>query len=180
MNMAVSVKVVTKILIAACLVLAVYIAGKMYGDGRDIRPPEGAPAEPAGHGVSFSPDSTGRKSGTDNDAEIFRRRDIFEVPYARDPEREPGAVAPAPAGGGASLADYRLRGVVLDRHPQAIVEDVPRHQTVFVSVGDNLGPGTVNAVLENKILVTIDNKITELIIEPDAPRTSVRPRRPPF
>ena len=97
--------------------------------------------------------------------QVFSSREIFAIPYAKESPAPRAAPVESPGAQKAQLLDFRLRGVVLDRHPQAIIEDVSSKQTLFLSPGDELGQGTLKEVREDRIIVVIRDSALELLLE---------------
>ncbi|MCR4337897.1 MAG: hypothetical protein NUV91_08860 [Candidatus Omnitrophica bacterium] len=60
---------------------------------------------------------------------------------------------------------YRLVGIILDTHPQAILEDLQKNKTVFLSRGDKIENLILQEVEEGKIILNDDNRSVEILIE---------------
>lgn len=96
---------------------------------------------------------------------IFSQREIFVMPYAKESPGSKASPIESPIEQKAQLVDFRLRGIVLDQHPQAIVEDLANKQTLFLSPGDMVGQGTLKEVREDRIIVVIHDSSLEMLME---------------
>jgi len=97
--------------------------------------------------------------------QVFSQREIFVMPYAKEAPAPKAQAVESPVAQKAHLVDFRLRGVVLDQQPQAIVEDLSNKQTLFLSPGDLLGQGTFKEVREDRIIVVVHDASLELLME---------------
>ena len=57
----------------------------------------------------------------------------------------------------------KLVGIVVDKEPQAIVEDLKERQTVFVSPGDRIGDAVVLEVNEDKVIFLYHDQRIEFV-----------------
>ncbi len=58
--------------------------------------------------------------------------------------------------------DFKLVGIVLDKKPQAIIEDLQSKQTYFLFVGDELHNAVVKKIEEGKVTFTLNGQTLEL------------------
>lgn len=98
-------------------------------------------------------------------AEILKKRDVFLPPKSTEDTiaKEvvpPAAVAPDPAT--TLSANYRIVGIVMDKKPQAIIEDVKNGTTLFLSQGDALGDGRIVQIGLGRVLVLLGDRKIEL------------------
>ena len=96
---------------------------------------------------------------------VFSQREIFVIPYAKEASVPRGDIVESPVAQKSQLVDFRLRGIVLDQHPQAIIEDLANKQTLFLFSGDSLGQGTLKEIREDRIVVVIHDSSVELLLE---------------
>lgn len=86
-------------------------------------------------------------------------RDIFEAPWEKP-------VQPVPVLG-ASAAELtkqlKLVGILLDKDPKAIVEDLGTQQTFFVSPGERIGSALVSEIREDKVILIFGQEKVELV-----------------
>lgn len=104
-----------------------------------------------------------KKSSKDFDsyAQIFEERDVFQAPW-ENPEGE--VVASAVASIQSDLIkQLTLVGIVLDKNPQAIIEDKKTRQTFFVRVGESVNGAVVTAIEEGKVIFKINEEKVELV-----------------
>lgn len=129
----------------AAVVLAMGIVGLLASPRSlpEIRTSDG-PAVAAGPALSAAGDE-GNFADYEN---IFRRRNIFEIGASRGPlGHEAGELSPVgvlPDLG----ARYRLVGLLVDGHPQIVIEDQTTQETKFLRPGDEL---------EGAVLETIED-----------------------
>ncbi|MBU0469602.1 MAG: hypothetical protein KKD07_01365 [Candidatus Omnitrophica bacterium] len=57
----------------------------------------------------------------------------------------------------------RLVGVLLDSNPTAIIEDIDKHKTLFMSIGDTLDGAVLEEIQEGKAIFLQDNDRIEII-----------------
>lgn len=93
-------------------------------------------------------------------ANKINKRDIFK------PAFEQGQ----PSTGGVTkstlselAANLRLAGIIVDKQPQAIIEDTKQKKTYFLSKGDFIGEIKVEDILESKVILSYGEEKIELI-----------------
>ncbi|HPB67634.1 MAG TPA: hypothetical protein PLT76_06565 [Candidatus Omnitrophota bacterium] len=96
---------------------------------------------------------------------IFSQREIFVMPYAKEPPGSKARAVEPPAAPKADLVNFRLRGIVLDQHPQALVEDLAQKETLFLSPGEPMGEGILREVREDRVIVVVHDSSLELLLE---------------
>lgn len=99
-------------------------------------------------------------------AETIKQRDIFKVIYADS--RKPKNIKPPKAEKvlySDFIKDYRLVGIMLDRVPRAIVEDLENSDTLFLSPGDSMGEAVLEEVQEDRAIFRYRNNLIELTTE---------------
>ncbi|HOX54021.1 MAG: hypothetical protein PHI86_06930 [Candidatus Omnitrophica bacterium] len=88
----------------------------------------------------------------------FSRRDIFTAPLSSD-KTDTGVVS-------SNLKDatknLKLVGVILGKHPQAIIEDKATKMTHFLNKGDALDKVLVKDILESKVILSSAGEDIEL------------------
>lgn len=88
----------------------------------------------------------------------FSKRDIFNAPSIADDANAPAT--------GVSLKDatknFRLVGIILDKQPQAVIEDKTTNTTYFLGKGENLNNLKVKEILESKVIVVYGTEEIEL------------------
>ncbi len=97
-------------------------------------------------------------------AAVIRGRDLFAAPDKKhddvSPAGSPGAWQEdfALFSGG-----YELRGVVIDGDPVAIIEDIRRNQTLFLSRNEKLGEAVVKEILDQKVVFEFRGQDVEMV-----------------
>ena len=88
---------------------------------------------------------------------VMEQRDIFQSPWDK---ATAVATAAAPA---ADLAkQLKLVGIVLDKNPQAVIENVKTKETLFLSVGDSVENAVLQEIHEDKVLFLYNEESVEL------------------
>jgi hypothetical protein len=86
-------------------------------------------------------------------------RDIFQAPWEK-----PAQEVSAPNASAAELAkQLKLVGILLDKDPKAIVEDLGTHQTFFVSPGEQIGNAVVGEIRPDKVILIFGQEKVELV-----------------
>ena len=86
-------------------------------------------------------------------------RDIFQSPWEK-----PVTAVPASNTSAAELAkQLKLVGILLDKDPKAIVEDLATQQTFFASPGDKIGNAVVSEIREDKVILIFGQEKVELV-----------------
>ena len=79
-------------------------------------------------------------------ADVFKKRDFFENPLAQQSKGNQ-AVNVVKQNPDVNLnTQYKLVGIILDGRPQAIVEDLIKKETLFLSVDDKLGDAVLKEI----------------------------------
>lgn len=96
----------------------------------------------------------------DEYVEIINKRDIFNPPDSKQPGVLSEDLAPVPA---IDLrASYRLVGILLDKDPRAVVEDLKTQETLFLSKGQKIGDITVEDIADGKVVFISNGQHYEL------------------
>ena len=91
--------------------------------------------------------------------EIIKGRDIFLAPW--EVKKGDGSL---PIGAKSALTEqYKLIGIMLDKSPTAIIEDVTTHQTTILLKGEKIGEATLLDIQENKVIFQYGNQQFELV-----------------
>ena len=86
-------------------------------------------------------------------------RDVFQAPWER-PARE----VPIPNASATELAkQLKLVGILLDKDPKAIVEDLATQQTFFLSPGERIGNAVVGEIRQDKVILIFGQEKVELV-----------------
>ena len=86
-------------------------------------------------------------------------RDIFQAPWEK-----PVETATASGISGIELTkQLKLVGIVLDKDPKAIVEDLATQQTFFVSPGERIGNAVVQEIRQDKVILIFGQEKVELV-----------------
>ncbi len=86
-------------------------------------------------------------------------RDVFQAPWEK-----PAVAVAAPNTSASELAkQLKLVGIMLDKDPKAIVEDLATQQTFFVSPGEKIGNVIVSEILEDKVILIFGQEKVELV-----------------
>ena len=86
-------------------------------------------------------------------------RDIFQSPW----EKPVAAVSASNASAAELVKQLKLVGILLDKDPKAIVEDLGTRQTFFVSPGEKIGSAIVSEVREDKVILIFGQEKVELV-----------------
>jgi len=86
-------------------------------------------------------------------------RDIFQAPW-----EQPAQDIPASSVSSTELVkQLKLVGILLDKDPKAIVEDLGTQQTFFVSPGERIGNAIVQEILQDKVILIFGQEKVELV-----------------
>lgn len=86
-------------------------------------------------------------------------RDVFQAPWERPVQEVAASNIPA-----AELAkQLKLVGILLDKDPKAIVEDLGTQQTFFVSPGERIGNAVVGEIRQDKVILIFGQEKVELV-----------------
>ena len=86
-------------------------------------------------------------------------RDVFQAPWER-PVQE---VAASNVSAAELAKQLKLVGILLDKDPKAIVEDLGTHQTFFVSPGERIGNAVVGEIRQDKVILIFGQEKVELV-----------------
>jgi hypothetical protein len=95
-------------------------------------------------------------------AEVFAQRDLFGNPgsVAQVDEVKNEAILPSPA---RDLSqDYKLVGILLDKNPTAVIENLQDGHTLFLPQGGNLDNGVLEQIEEGRVIINFDGQRLEL------------------
>jgi len=98
-------------------------------------------------------------------AQTLNQRDIFASPFQRAVvESQPGAlIEPAPASAAFDLSqNYKVVGIMVDKDPKVVVEDVRNQRTLFLSSGDELEGGKLQEIRDGKAIFLFNGQQVEL------------------
>ena len=85
-------------------------------------------------------------------------RDIFELPW----EKETVTESADPSTSQDLSQQIKVVGIMLDRDPKAIIEEISSAQTFFMSKGEHVGNAVVEDIQEDKVIFIYNNKKVEL------------------
>ena len=87
-------------------------------------------------------------------AEVISQRDIFESPFQKSQAwAQPGVQAQVPVAANLELAqNFKVVGIILDKDPKAVIEDIRNQRTLFLSYGDHLEGGTLEEIRDGKVI----------------------------
>lgn len=152
--------------VTACIIL-IFVLNR-YALLRTKPPPAQAPSHEiqVGEGLKPSPTSSRELSVPDFKIRPFdsykqtmEGRDIFQAPWEK-----PVQEVSAPNVSAAELAkQLKLVGILLDKDPKAIVEDLGTHQTFFVSPGEQIGNAVVGEIRPDKVILIFGQEKVELV-----------------
>jgi len=86
-------------------------------------------------------------------------RDIFQAPWEQPAQDIPASGVP----GTELVKQLKLVGILLDKDPKAIVEDLGTQQTFFVSPGERIGNAIVQEILQDKVILIFGQEKVELV-----------------
>lgn len=120
----------------------------------------------AGEGFKSSPASPGELSVPVLEVRPFESykqtmagRDVFQAPWEK-----PVQAVPASGVSAAELSkQLKLVGILMDKDPKAIVEDLGTQQTFFVSPGERIGNAVVEEIREDKVILIFGQEKVELV-----------------
>ena len=94
----------------------------------------------------------------DSYKQMMEGRDVFQSPWER-----PVQAAPVSGASAAELTkQLKLVGILLDKDPKAVVEDLGTHQTFFVSPGERIGNAVVQEIRQDKVILIFGQEKVEL------------------
>ena len=86
-------------------------------------------------------------------------RDVFQAPWEK-----PVQTVPASGASAAELSkQLKLVGILMDKDPKAIVEDLGTQQTFFVSPGERIGNAVVGEIRQDKVILIFGQEKVELV-----------------
>ena len=90
----------------------------------------------------------------------IEQKDIFQLPWEQPQVNTDNTVTQQDV----SLYDQiRLIGILLDKDPKAIIEDLKANQTVFMSKGEKIGEAVLEDIQADKVIFTYKNQRIELV-----------------
>lgn len=92
-------------------------------------------------------------------AEKLNKRDIFKPVF----DQGSGETASEKSNLQETAANLRLAGIIVDKQPQAIIEDIKLKKTYFLYKGDYLGEIKVEDILESKVILSYNDEKLELV-----------------
>jgi hypothetical protein len=92
-------------------------------------------------------------------SEKLNKRDIFKP----ETGSEQGGSFSSTTALSEQVANLRLAGIIVDKQPQAIIEDTKLKKTYFLYKGDFIGEIKVEDILEGKVILGIGDEKVELI-----------------
>ena len=96
-------------------------------------------------------------------AEIIGKRDIFTSPFQRMPQESSNASEVPPAPAFDLSQNFKVVGIILDKDPKAVIEDVRNRRTLFLSYGDKLEGGTLEEIRDGKVIFLFNGQRVELM-----------------
>lgn len=91
--------------------------------------------------------------------QMMAGRDVFQAPWEKPVQEVPASNVSA-----AELAKHlKLVGILLDKDPKAIVEDLGTQQTFFVSPGEKIGNAVVGEIRQDKVILIFGQEKVELV-----------------
>ncbi|MDP2939552.1 MAG: hypothetical protein Q8O13_05715 [Candidatus Omnitrophota bacterium] len=88
------------------------------------------------------------------------KRDIFKSPLEKE---QPSDQTSVNATLQELIANLRLTGIILDKQPQAIIEDTKTKKTYFLNKGDYIGDIKVEEIQESKVILIYQEEKIELV-----------------
>lgn len=93
-------------------------------------------------------------------AERLNKRDIFKPAPGQD---QAGQGTTGKSNLEELASNLRLAGIILDKQPQAIIEDTKLKKTYFLNKGDYIGEIKVEDILEGKVILSYGQDKLELV-----------------
>ncbi len=90
---------------------------------------------------------------------VMEGRDIFQAPWEKPVEETPASKTSASE----LTKQLKLVGILLDKDPKAIVEDLSTQQTFFVSPGEQIGNAVVEEIRQDKVILIFGQEKVELV-----------------
>jgi len=95
---------------------------------------------------------------------VFIERDIFETTSSF--LGMPGADGMKTAEGLQPFVDlaekYQVVGILVDQHPQAVLQDKKTKETLFLDAGDQLDGAVIDQIVDGKIILLLNDQKMEL------------------
>lgn len=152
--------------VTACIIL-IFLLNKYT----PLKPPAGEALSPPTQAAKNISSSTKEKEEGELPAAVIEvrpfdfykpameGRDIFQAPWEK-----PAQEVSAPNASAAELTkQLKLVGILLDKDPKAIVEDLGTHQTFFVSPGEQIGNAVVGEIRPDKVILIFGQEKVELV-----------------
>jgi len=92
----------------------------------------------------------------------FEQQNIFQMPWEKPKKKVKEEVPKAAVD---ISSEYQLMGIVLDKNPQAIIQDIKQKQTHFLSQGEKLGEAVLKKIYEDRVLFEINGEEAELSLQ---------------
>lgn len=94
----------------------------------------------------------------DSYKQTMEGRDIFQAPWEKPVEAPVSGIS-----GSELIKQLKLVGILLDKDPKAIVEDLGTQQTFFVSPGERIGNAVVQEIRQDKVILIFGQEKVELV-----------------
>lgn len=153
----------SRILMAFCLVLAVYIVMNLVFYAKDKKPLVTEIILENDENFSGQEAFTPQMKGF-NEYDELSKKNVF----ALEGKTGPGADPAAPEEAVTSVVDdftqsYKLVGIILDQYPQAVIEDAKNDRTLFLSKGEEIGGAILEKIEEGRVIFLRNGQRVELI-----------------
>ena len=157
-------QVSTRILLLICLICVIYI-GSSFVLKEPVNLDTLAQSEqPKKEGEAIVEEAAQVPKSFDLYSETLSKRDIFASPFQRAMTDSPASTAPdAPVQTFDLAQNFKIVGIVLDKDPKVIIEDVRNQRTLFLSAGDKLEGGTLEEIHEGKAIFNFNEQRIELV-----------------
>jgi len=96
--------------------------------------------------------------------QVFQERDFFAIPYSSPLQpATPNNLPTQALSSGFDVSAYRLVGIVLDRKPQVVIEDLRNKQTLFLRPGESLEGAVLEEIQKDRARFLYQGQQWELI-----------------
>lgn len=89
---------------------------------------------------------------------VIRERNIFLLP-SEQRQLEPDSIQSSTT----LSARYKLKGILLDNAPVALIEDTENRQVMIVSKGQKVGDAVLKDIMDNRVVFDYQDQLVQLV-----------------
>ncbi len=156
-----------KVLVVLNIIFAIFICVKVFLPQKNHEQiEEGGVLDPVINAGSGRVDVSEKESFHVYEA-VFDKRDLFQLPYAQRKVSalRVGSEKSVQKSIEGSFEGFKVVGIIVDKNPQVVVENIKSKETVFLSRGDQLQGAVLEEVLGGKAIFVKQGKRIEMVVE---------------